>query len=157
MDTSKLVVGQEVSLFGVGWVLGKVVSVFPFISVQSDEGFLQFDEEGIETDDSRIRRCGVLLNGPCPSFGPWELKSVEEYTSLTNVSRWLIKFLKSGEKSFDEIFREAKEKFGNAVGATLHRASDSLCLVRRQKERREYWSLRWILDENNRVLGNRVS
>ena len=66
-------VGQEVILFGVGRVLGKVVSVFPSVDVQSEAGFLRFDENGKETDDSRYLRCGAVLNGPCPSFLPWEI------------------------------------------------------------------------------------
>jgi hypothetical protein len=142
MDTKKLVVGQDIYLFGVGWIEGKVVSVFPFISVQSDEGCFQFDKEGIETDDSRIRRCGALLSGPCPSLGSWELKSLEEYTLLTNVSRWLIKFLKSGEKPADEIFREAEKEFGNAVRDVVWRASRNLLLWKRQENDCWYWSLR---------------
>ena len=78
MDTKTLVVGQEVILFGVGRVLGTVRSVvsvyYPWIDVHStDEGFLQFDENGKETDFSRHLRCGAVLNGPCPSLGPWEI------------------------------------------------------------------------------------
>jgi hypothetical protein len=68
-----LTVGQEVILFGVGRVLGKVVSVFPSVAVQSDAGILQFDENGKETDFSRYIRCGTVMNGPCPSLLPWEI------------------------------------------------------------------------------------
>lgn len=74
MDTRTLVVGQEVLLFGVGRILGTVLSVVPSIAVQTKEmGVLQFDENGQENDDSRYRRCGVVLNGPCPSLLPWEI------------------------------------------------------------------------------------
>jgi len=73
MDTSKLVVGQDVLLFGIGFMDGKVVSVSPSIDVQSDAGFLQFDNNGKETDHSRYVRCGIVLDGPCPSLLPWEI------------------------------------------------------------------------------------
>lgn len=66
-------VGQEVILFGVGRVLGTVVSVYPWVDVQSEAGFLRFDENGKETDFSRNLRCGGVLNGPCPSLLPWEI------------------------------------------------------------------------------------
>jgi hypothetical protein len=69
-----LTVGQELILFGVGRVLGKVVSVVPWVDVQSEAGFLRFDESGKETDFGRRLRCGVLLDGPCPSFGPWQIE-----------------------------------------------------------------------------------
>lgn len=70
---SKYSVGQEVILFGVGRVLGKVVSVFPSVDVQSEAGALKFDENGKETEFSRYLRCGDVLNGPCPSLLPWEI------------------------------------------------------------------------------------
>jgi hypothetical protein len=73
MDTNTLVVGQEVLLFGVGRLLGKVVSIVPWGDVQSDEGFLRFDNNGKETDFSRYLRCGAVLDGPCPSFLPWKI------------------------------------------------------------------------------------
>lgn len=66
-------VGQEVILFGVGRVLGKVVSVFLSVAVQSEAGPLQFDENGKETEHSRYLRCGAVLDGPCPSLLPWEI------------------------------------------------------------------------------------
>ena len=74
----KLVGGQEVILFGVGRVLGKVVSVFPSVDVQSDVGFLRFDENGKETDFSRHLRCGAMLDGPCPSFLPWKIEEASD-------------------------------------------------------------------------------
>jgi hypothetical protein len=143
MDTKKLVVGQEVYLFGVGRVLGKVVSVFPSLAVQSDDvGVLQFDENGKETDSSRKLRCGAVLEGPCPSFQPWELESVDEVHFASNVTSWLIKFLQSGEKPADEIFREAEKKFGDAAGDAVDRASRTLFVWKRQENRHWYWSLR---------------
>lgn len=68
---SKYSVSQEVILVGVGRLLGKVISVYPSVDVQSDEGFLRFDENGKETDFSRHLRCGEVLDGPCPSSQPW--------------------------------------------------------------------------------------
>jgi hypothetical protein len=68
-----LVVGQDVLLFGVGFLDGKVLSVVPSIAVQADDGLLQFDENGRETDHSRYLRCGIVANGPCPSLLPWEI------------------------------------------------------------------------------------
>ncbi len=84
MDTKKLVAGQEVLLFGVGRLLGKVVSVVPSITVQSDAGLLRFDDDGKETEDSRYIRCGIVLNGPCPSLLPWEI----EESSPEKIAAW---------------------------------------------------------------------
>jgi hypothetical protein len=64
MDTTKLVVGQEVLLFGIGFLDGKVVSVVPSIAVQTNDGLLQFDEDGRETDACRYIRLGGVLSSP---------------------------------------------------------------------------------------------
>lgn len=69
-----LVVGQEVLLFGIGFLDGKVVSVVPSIAVQTNEiGLLKFDEDGRETDACRYIRLGGVLNGPGPEWEPWEI------------------------------------------------------------------------------------
>lgn len=68
-----LVVGQEVLLFGIGFLDGKVVSVVPSIAVQTIDGLLQFDEDGRETDACRYIRLGGVLNGPGPEWEPWEI------------------------------------------------------------------------------------
>jgi hypothetical protein len=84
MDTTKLVVGQEILLFGVGFLDGKVVSVAPSIAVQTNEiGLLQFDEDGRETDACRYIRLGGVLNGPGPEWEPWEIVATtpEEITA----------------------------------------------------------------------------
>jgi len=72
---NKPVVGQEVLLFGIGFVDGKVISVFPTIDVQSDAGFMKFDKDGKETEASRCRRLGVAEGeyGPGPEWEPWEI------------------------------------------------------------------------------------
>jgi len=83
MDPNKLVVGQEVLLFGIGFLDGKVVSVSPTIDVQTDDGFFQFDQDGKET--SRCRRLGVAEGeyGPGPEWQPWEIAATtpEEITA----------------------------------------------------------------------------
>ena len=149
MDTSKLVVGQKVTVFGCGYFDGTVVSITPSgVGVETDNGFAQFDKDGNETEDSRYRRLGVLQDGPGPEWGPWELKPLRD----PNVSIWLIQFLKHGEKPADEIFKEAEKKFGDADDA-VREASYSLGLAKRQENGRWYWSMRWELDENYRVIG----
>jgi hypothetical protein len=85
MDISKLTVGQEVLLFGVGCMRGKVVSLGPSIAVQTDGiGLLQFDEKGRETDQGRYLRCGAVMNGPCPSLLPWEIVA----TTPEEIAAW---------------------------------------------------------------------
>ena len=83
MNTTKLAVGQEVLLFGIGYILGKVISIVPSIDVQSEDGFLRFGNDGIETDQSRYLRNGVL-NGPGPEWEPWEIVATtpEEMASV---------------------------------------------------------------------------
>lgn len=77
-----LVVGQEVLLFGVGFLDGKVVSVVPSIAVQTNEiGLLHFDESGKETEASRCLRLGLKptfedpfpLRSAGPEWQPWEV------------------------------------------------------------------------------------
>jgi len=151
MNTTTLVVGQKVALFGCGFFEGTVVSVTAdSVGVDSDYGFAQFDKDGRETEDSRYRRVGPL--GPGPEWEAWELRPLDKVNLVRNVSVWLIKFLKEGEKPADEIFTEAEKKFGTA-GDAVREASDSLCLLKRQENSRWYWSMRWELDENNRVIG----
>jgi hypothetical protein len=151
MDTKTLVVGQKVALSGCGFFEGTVVSITPDgVGVESDYGFAQFDKDGIETEDSRYRRVGPL--GPGPEWEAWELRSLDAVNLTRNVSVWLIKFLKDGEKPADEIFKEAEKKFGDAADA-VREASYSLCLSKRYEKDRWYWSMRWKLDENYRVVG----
>jgi hypothetical protein len=62
---SKLEVGQEVSLFGVGYIHGKVVSVTPSgVDVQGEEysALFSFDNDGQETEESRCCRLGLPPN-----------------------------------------------------------------------------------------------
>jgi hypothetical protein len=152
MDTKTLVVGQKVALFGCGFFEGTVVSVAPDgVGVETDDGFAQFDKDGKETEDSRYRRVGGLPTMP-PEWQAWELRPLDEVNLVRNVSVWLIKFLKDGEKPADEIFKEAEKKFGDARDA-VREASNSLGVSKRQENHRWYWSLRWELDENNRVVG----
>jgi hypothetical protein len=152
MDTKTLAVGQKVALFGCGFFEGTVVSVTPDgVGIASDGGFAQFDNEGRETEDSRYRRVGGSASMP-PEWQPWELRSLDEVNFERNVTSWLLNFLKSGEKPAEEIFKEAERKFGNA-GDQVRGAFDTLCLTKRQDNHRWYWSLRWQLDENNRVVG----
>lgn len=126
MDTKTLVVGQKVALFGCGFFEGTVVSVTADgVGVETDNGFAQFDRDGNETEDSRYHRLGVLQNGPGPEWGPWELRPLDEVNLVRNVSVWLIKFLKDGEKPANKIFKEAEKKFGDASDA-VREASDSL-------------------------------
>jgi hypothetical protein len=73
MNTNKLVVGQEVLLFGIGFLDGKVVSVVPSIAVQTNDGLLRFDEDGRETDACRYIWLGGVLHGPGPEWEPWEI------------------------------------------------------------------------------------
>jgi hypothetical protein len=73
-----LVVGQEVLLFGIGFLDGKVVSVSPTIDVQTADvypAFFQFDQDGKETEASRCRRLGVAEGEyrPGPEWEPWEI------------------------------------------------------------------------------------
>ena len=70
-----LVVGQEVLLFGIGFLDGKVISVFPTIDVQSADGLMKFDKDGKETEASRCHRLGVAEGeyGPGPEWEPWEI------------------------------------------------------------------------------------
>jgi hypothetical protein len=77
MDTKNLVVGQYVWLFGIGYVPGKVVAVTPSgIDVQGDVDLLSFDNNGVETDDSRRRRLTIRPGAPIPKgpgleYMPW--------------------------------------------------------------------------------------
>jgi hypothetical protein len=156
MDTKSLVVGQKVALFGCGFFEGTVVSVKPDgVGVQSDGGFAQFDKDGKETESSRYRRVGGLSTMP-PEWQAWELRLLDEVEFDRNVTSWLLEFLKSGEKSADEMFKEAEKKFGNA-GDQVRRAFDTLGLTKRQENNRWYWSLRWELDENNGVVGHSIA
>lgn len=94
MDTTKLVVSQEVFIFGVGRLLGKVVAVTASgVDVQTEKDYIalfHFDENGEETDHSRYIRCGSVLNGPCPSLLPW----VIEEASPEEIASWKLKYLK---------------------------------------------------------------
>jgi len=145
MNTKTLVVGQKVSVFGCGFFDGAVIRATPDgVEVASDDGFAQFDNEGKETEASLYRRVGAL-SGPGPEWGPWELRSQDEVHFESNVTSWLLEFLKSGEKPADEVFKEAEKKFGNA-GDQVRRAFDTLGLTKRQENHRWYWSLRWGLD-----------
>jgi len=121
------------------------------VGVQSDGGVAQFDKDGKETEDSLYRRVSAVT-GPGPEWGPWELRSLDEVNFDRNVTSWLLEFLKSGEKPAEEVFKEAEKKFGNAE-AQVRGAFETLCLTKRQENHRWYWSLRWGLDENNRVVG----
>ena len=87
-----------------------------------------------------------------PEWQPWELRSLDEVDLVGNVSVWLIKFLKDGEKPADEMFKEAEKKFSDA-GDAVREAADSLGVSKRQENGRWYWSMSWELDENNRVIG----
>lgn len=153
MDTKTLAVGQKVSIFGCGYFDGTVVKITPDgVEVVSQDGdFARFDKDGKETENSRYRRVGGLPTMP-PEWQPWELRSLDEVDLVRNISVWLIEFLKDGEKPADEIFKEAEKKFGDA-GDAVHEPSDSLGLLKRQENSRWYWSMRWELDENNRVIG----
>src|SRR5215475_8435199 len=77
---NKLVVGQEVLLFGIGFLDGKVVAVTPSgVDVQADKNcydvVFNFDNNGKETEPSRCRRLGVAPGeyGPGPEWEPWEI------------------------------------------------------------------------------------
>ena len=82
MDTTKLVVGQDILIFGIGRLLATVVAVSPSgVDVQSDDGFMRFDQDGVETEASRCLRLGLtpspedpvpLRSGP-PEWQPWEV------------------------------------------------------------------------------------
>jgi len=151
MDAKTLVVGQEVSIFGCGFFKGTVVRLIPNgVEVESFGLLAQFDEDGKETEDSLYRRVGGP--GPGPEWEPWELKSLDEVHFERDVPNWLLEFLKGGEKPADEVLKEAEKKFGDA-GDAVRRASDQLIVSKRQENCRWYWSLRWELDENNRVVG----
>ena len=152
MDTRTLVVGQKVSVFGCGFFEGTVVRVIPAgVEVESFGLLAQFDENGKETEGSLYRRVGAL-SGPGPEWEPWELVNDDEVRLERNVTRWLLELLKSGEKPADDVFKEAEKKFGNAE-YQVRRASDKLCVMKRQENHRWYWCLRWELDENNVVVG----
>ena len=143
---------RRVTLFTIAIAQATVVSVTPDgVGVDSDYGFAQFDKDGKETEDSRYRRVGGLPTMP-PEWQAWELRPLDKVNLVRNVSVWLIKFLKDGEKPADEIFKEAEKKFDDA-GDAVREASDSLGVSKRQENRRWYWSMRWELDENNRVIG----
>jgi hypothetical protein len=80
MDTTKLVVGQDILIFGIGRLLGPVVSVFlSGVDVQADKKYydalFSFDNDGKETEASRCRRLGVAEGecGPGPEWEPWEV------------------------------------------------------------------------------------
>jgi|SRR6516165_100152 hypothetical protein len=76
-----LVVGQEIWLFGVGYIQGKVVAVTPSgVDVQGYEypALFSFDNDGEETWASRCRRLGLPPNsdtfvGTPEDCMPWEL------------------------------------------------------------------------------------
>jgi len=75
-----LVVGQDVLLFGIGFLDGKVVAVTPSgVDVQADKNrydvVFNFDTNGKETEESRCRRLGVAEGeyGPGPEWEPWEI------------------------------------------------------------------------------------
>lgn len=75
---TKLEIGQEVWLFGVGYIRGTVVTVTPSgVDVQGKEysALFNFDNDGKETEASRCRRLGVAEGeyGPGPEWEPWEL------------------------------------------------------------------------------------
>ena len=64
MDATKLVVGQDVLMFGLGFLDGTVVAVTPSgVDVQADKNrydvVFNFDTSGKETEPSRCRRLGV--------------------------------------------------------------------------------------------------
>lgn len=93
MDTTKLVVGQKVKLFGCGFFEGTVVRTIPpatepplptnrllaggGVEVESFGLLAQFDKEGKETEDSRHRRAGGSSSWG-PEWQAWELKSAVE-------------------------------------------------------------------------------
>jgi hypothetical protein len=123
------------------------------VGVESDDGFAQFDKEGNETKESHCRRLGPLhASFGFPECQPWELRSLDEVNFERNVTSWLLEFLKSGETPADEVFVEAEKTFVNA-GDQVQRAFGTLGLTKRLENHRWYWSLRWKLDENNRVVG----
>jgi len=70
---------------------GKVVAVTTSgVDVRTDDGLLRFDNNGEETEHSRYIRCGIVLNGPCPSLLPW----VIEETPPEKIAAWKSKYLK---------------------------------------------------------------
>ena len=144
MDTKTLVVGQKVSIFGCGYFEGTVVRITPdgVEVVIQDGDFARFDKDGKETEDSRYRRIGGLPTMP-PEWQAWELRQLDAVNLTRNVSIWLIKFLREGEKPADEVFKEAEKRFGDA-GDAVREASDSLGVSKRQWRSRRCRSSRWI-------------
>jgi|ERR1039458_3526019 hypothetical protein len=86
----RLVVGQEVFIFGVGRLLGTVVSVSPTVDVQTKDGYValfRFDNNGKETEASRCTRLGLTPSpedpfpfryGPGPEWAPWEIDEASD-------------------------------------------------------------------------------
>jgi hypothetical protein len=88
---TKLEVGQEVRLFGIGRIHGAVVAVTSSgVDVQGGEYpiLFSFDNNGMETDDSRRRRLIIRPGAPIPEGPglenmPWEIdeRSDEEFVA----------------------------------------------------------------------------
>jgi hypothetical protein len=87
---ARFVVGQEIFLFGVGRIVGKVVAVTPSgVDVQSDKDYIasfSFDNDGKETEASRCKRLGLaptpgdpfpLQFGP-PEWQPWVIDEASD-------------------------------------------------------------------------------
>jgi hypothetical protein len=149
---TKLVIGQNVYVDGgFGPVEAKVVEIAsPCVYVETGTyGQLRFNENGEECGSDG--NAYTYENNPMIGPGPWELKSVDEVHLARNVSSWLIKYLKSGEKPMDEILKEAEKEFGNAIGDVVCQALRNLLVLKRQENECWYWSMRWNLDENNVV------
>lgn len=95
MDTNKLVVGQDVWLFGVGYIHGRVVSVTPLgVDVQGEEysALFSFNSDGKETQESRCRRLGLPPNsdtmiGTPEDCMPWELIQPDVGEKLYQIRR----------------------------------------------------------------------
>ena len=69
-----------------------------------------------------------------------QLSNDPEARSARNISNWLREFLQHGEQPASEVFKAAESKFGNA-GDRVRRASEQIGVMKRQENRRWYWSL----------------